>query len=141
MSKPTYPNETKEYRKALKDRLSPPCGKPYKQLLHHTNVAAAEAGAKQKLVCYDCGIACDLEGMKKERLYYLRRMNAWAPPQTAPASRHPSAKPLTKSFVRCGSSNQAESPTAACMATETGNAPVVIRSLTIVATVSTPMLS
>ncbi|HXU81500.1 MAG TPA: radical SAM protein, partial [Polyangia bacterium] len=40
----------KEYRKALKDRLSPPCGKPYKQLLHHTNVADAEAGAKQKLI-------------------------------------------------------------------------------------------
>jgi radical SAM-linked protein len=70
----------KEYRKALKDRLSPPCGKPYKQLLHHTNVAAAEGGTKQKLVCYDCGVACDLEGMKQERLYFLRRMNAWTPP-------------------------------------------------------------
>jgi radical SAM family uncharacterized protein/radical SAM-linked protein len=70
----------KEYRKALKDRLSPPCGKPYKQLLHHTNVEAAEGGAKQKLVCYDCGIACDLDAMKSERLYYLRRMNAWTPP-------------------------------------------------------------
>jgi radical SAM family uncharacterized protein/radical SAM-linked protein len=70
----------KEYRKALKDRLSPPCGKPYKQLLHHTNVADAEAGAQKKLVCYDCGVACDLDGMKQERLYYLRRMNAWTPP-------------------------------------------------------------
>ena len=29
----------KEYRKALKDRLSPPCGKPFKQLLHPNNVA------------------------------------------------------------------------------------------------------
>ena len=29
----------KEYRKALKDRLSPPCGKPYKQLLHPSSVA------------------------------------------------------------------------------------------------------
>jgi radical SAM family uncharacterized protein/radical SAM-linked protein len=74
----------KEYRKALKDRLSPPCGKPYKQLLHHTNVAAAEAGTKQKLVCYDCGVACDLQQMKDERLYFLRRMNAWTPP-AAPA--------------------------------------------------------
>jgi radical SAM family uncharacterized protein/radical SAM-linked protein len=79
----------KEYRKALKDRLSPPCGKPYKQLLHATSVAAAEAGAQQKLVCYDCGIGCDLEGMKAERLYYLRRMNAWTPPVvlSAPAPR------------------------------------------------------
>jgi radical SAM family uncharacterized protein/radical SAM-linked protein len=74
----------KEYRKALKDRLSPPCGKPYKQLLHHTNVTAAEAGAKQKLVCYDCGVACDLDGMKQERLYFLRRMNAWTPPVAPP---------------------------------------------------------
>ena len=29
----------KEYRKALKDRLSPPCGKPFKQLLHPNSVA------------------------------------------------------------------------------------------------------
>jgi radical SAM family uncharacterized protein/radical SAM-linked protein len=74
----------KEYRKALKDRLSPPCGKPFKQLLHPSSVAAAEAGAAKKLVCYDCGVACDLDGMKAERLYFLRRMNAWTPP-VAPA--------------------------------------------------------
>ncbi len=78
----------KEYRKALKDRLSPPCGKPYKKLLHPSSVAAAEAGAKDKLVCYDCGVACDLDAMKAERLFYLRRMNAWggaAPPPVAPS--------------------------------------------------------
>jgi radical SAM family uncharacterized protein/radical SAM-linked protein len=74
-----------EYRKALKDRLSPPCGKPYKQLLHPSSVAAAEAGAAKKLVCYDCGIGCDLAGMKAERLFYLRRMNAWTPPAAAAA--------------------------------------------------------
>jgi radical SAM-linked protein len=69
-----------EYRKALKDRLSPPCGKIYKRLLHPNNVADAEALQSKKLVCYDCGVACDLDGMKAERLYYLRRMNAWTPP-------------------------------------------------------------
>jgi radical SAM family uncharacterized protein/radical SAM-linked protein len=69
-----------EYRKALKDRLSPPCGKIYKRLLHPNNVADAEALAGKKLVCYDCGVACDLDAMKAERLYYLRRMNAWSPP-------------------------------------------------------------
>jgi radical SAM-linked protein len=69
-----------EYRKALKDRLSPPCGKVYKKLLHPNNVAEAEALKGKKLVCYDCGVACDLDEMKEERLYYLRRMNAWAPP-------------------------------------------------------------
>jgi radical SAM family uncharacterized protein/radical SAM-linked protein len=69
-----------EYRKALKDRLSPPCGKIHKRLLHPNNVADAEALAAKKLVCYDCGVACDLDNMKAERLYYLRRMNAWTPP-------------------------------------------------------------
>jgi radical SAM family uncharacterized protein/radical SAM-linked protein len=75
----------KEYRKALKDRLSPPCGKPYKKLLHPSSVAAAEEAAAAKLICYDCGIACDLGAMKEERLFYLRRMNAWQPT----ASRQP----------------------------------------------------
>jgi radical SAM-linked protein len=75
-----------EYRKALKDRLSPPCGKPFKQLLHPSSVAAAEAAASKKLVCYDCGVACDLDGMKQERLYYLRRMNAWTPSVSLPAA-------------------------------------------------------
>jgi radical SAM family uncharacterized protein/radical SAM-linked protein len=76
-----------EYRKALKDRLSPPCGKIYKRLLHPSNVADAEALKDKKLVCYDCGVACDLEGMKAERLYYLRRMNAWTPPVANAAPR------------------------------------------------------
>jgi len=78
----------KEYRKALKDRLSPPCGKPYKKLLHPSSVAAAEAGYKDKLICYDCGVACDMDGLKEERLFYLRRMNAWTRPVDAePVSR------------------------------------------------------
>ena len=72
----------REYRKALKSRLFRR-GKPFKQMVHYTNVADAEAGAQKKLVCYDCGVACDLQEMKDERLYYLRRMNAWEP-QPAP---------------------------------------------------------
>jgi radical SAM family uncharacterized protein/radical SAM-linked protein len=81
----------KEYRKALKDRLSPPCGKPYKKLLHPSSVAAAEAGARDKLICYDCGIACDLDAMKSERLFFLRRMNAWGAPATPSATAPPEA--------------------------------------------------
>ena len=76
----------KEYRKSLKDRLSPPCGKPYQQLLHASSVEQALAEQKKKLVCYDCGVGCDLQGMKEERLYFLRRMNAWTPP-AAPVAR------------------------------------------------------
>jgi radical SAM family uncharacterized protein/radical SAM-linked protein len=70
----------REYRQALKDRLSPPCGKPYRKLLHPSSVEQAESGRTDKLVCYDCGVACDLSAMKDERLFYLRRMNAWTPP-------------------------------------------------------------
>jgi radical SAM-linked protein len=76
-----------EYRKALKDRLSPPCGKPYKKLLHPSSVEEAEAGRSDKLICYDCGVACDLKAMKEERLTYLRRMNAWTKPVALPGAR------------------------------------------------------
>jgi radical SAM family uncharacterized protein/radical SAM-linked protein len=89
----------KEYRKALKDRLSPPCGKPFKQLLHPNNVQTAESERARKLVCYDCGVACDLQAMKDERLYFLRRMNAWAPPPPPPPPKR-AARPATKGSTR-----------------------------------------
>jgi radical SAM family uncharacterized protein/radical SAM-linked protein len=90
----------KEYRKALKDRLSPPCGKPFKRLLHPNNVGDAEASADKKLICYDCGIACDLGKMKEERLYYLRRMNAWAPPVAPAPSPRPAEGERTAAHAR-----------------------------------------
>ena len=68
----------REYRKALRNRLSPPCGKTVGSFVHHTNVNDAEAEQK-RLVCYDCGIACDLSEMRKERIDFLRSMNALAP--------------------------------------------------------------
>jgi radical SAM family uncharacterized protein/radical SAM-linked protein len=67
-----------EYRKALKDRLSPPCGKPMGELLHHTNLADAEAD-RRRLVCYDCGVACDLGEMKAARKAYLVQLGALSP--------------------------------------------------------------
>ncbi|HZL20949.1 MAG TPA: TIGR03960 family B12-binding radical SAM protein [Polyangia bacterium] len=90
----------KEYRKALKDRLSPPCGKPFKKLLHPNSVAAADAGAKDKLICYDCGVACDLDAMKGERLFFLRRMNAWGPGQSAPSPLVEAAAPSVRNPTR-----------------------------------------
>ncbi len=69
----------KEMRKALRHQAAPPCGKPAGQLLHPANVAEGEAGGARKLVCYDCGVACDLDEMKRDRLFFLRRMNAWSP--------------------------------------------------------------
>ena len=65
----------REYRKALKSRLSPPCGKAAGMFVHHTNLDDAHGDAK-KLVCYDCGIACDLSAMRGQRLVYLSRLGA-----------------------------------------------------------------
>ncbi|HKQ71106.1 MAG TPA: TIGR03936 family radical SAM-associated protein, partial [Polyangiaceae bacterium] len=65
----------KEYRKSLKNRLSPPCGKTIGSFVHYTNVEAAEAD-KRPLVCYDCGVACDLTQMRDERIAFLTKMGA-----------------------------------------------------------------
>jgi radical SAM family uncharacterized protein/radical SAM-linked protein len=65
----------REYRKALKGRLSPPCGKPKGQLVHHTNLPDHQED-ERKLVCYHCGIACDLSQMRESRADYLDAMGA-----------------------------------------------------------------
>jgi radical SAM family uncharacterized protein/radical SAM-linked protein len=65
----------REYRKALDSRLSLPCGKAAGMFVQHTNLVDAEADTR-KLVCYDCGIACDLGAMRTERLVYLTKLDA-----------------------------------------------------------------
>jgi len=62
-----------EYRKALRSRVSPPCGKPFGAKVHATTPEAAEAETR-RLVCYDCGIACDMSEMRQERLVALRTL-------------------------------------------------------------------
>jgi radical SAM-linked protein len=73
----------REYRKALKSRLSPPCGKVAGAFVQHTNLEDAEKD-QRKLVCYDCGVACDLSAMRTERLVYLTRLGAKKPRVTEP---------------------------------------------------------
>jgi radical SAM-linked protein len=46
--------------------------------VHHTNVADA-AKDSRRLVCYDCGIACDLDRMREERVGFLTKMGAAEP--------------------------------------------------------------
>jgi radical SAM family uncharacterized protein/radical SAM-linked protein len=88
----------REYRKALSDRLSLPCGKVAGAFVHATNVRDAEAEAK-KLVCYDCGIACDLSAMREQRLVYLRKLGA-DEPRPPPAS--PRAAVKATASIRAG---------------------------------------
>ncbi|APR84096.1 Hypothetical protein A7982_09445 [Minicystis rosea] len=65
----------KEYRKALQSRLSPPCGKVAGMFVHHTNLEDARAD-ERRLVCYDCGVACDLTMMRDERITFLTQLGA-----------------------------------------------------------------
>jgi radical SAM family uncharacterized protein/radical SAM-linked protein len=66
---------SREYQKALKNRLSPPCGKAAGMFIHHTNVSDASADGR-RLVCYDCGVACDMGKMRTERISFLENMGA-----------------------------------------------------------------
>jgi radical SAM-linked protein len=71
-----------EYRKALKGRASPPCGKVAGMLIHHTNLEDAVPD-QRRLVCYDCGVACDLTKMRDDRLVALRTLGAEKRPSTS----------------------------------------------------------
>ena len=86
----------REYRRALRGRSSPPCGKVVGQFIHATNARDAESETR-RLVCYDCGVACDLGKMREERLVFLRKLGAEEPPAPklvlAPASETELAKP------------------------------------------------
>ena len=70
----------REYQRAVAGRLSPPCGKPVGAQLHHTNVRDAEVD-ERLLVCYHCGVACDMRQMRDERITFLERLGADVPPQ------------------------------------------------------------
>lgn len=80
----------REYRKALKNRLSPPCGKAAGMFIHHTNLEEANADAR-RLVCYDCGVACDMQKMREERKDFLVQLGA----TKKPIPREPLSQPRT----------------------------------------------
>lgn len=87
----------KEYRKALKNRLSPPCGKAVGMFIHHTNLLDHETD-KRKLVCYDCGVACDMQGMHDHRTEFLVKLGART--QRLPISDEAPTPPPVKSNKR-----------------------------------------
>jgi radical SAM family uncharacterized protein/radical SAM-linked protein len=68
-----------EWKKAVHNRLSPPCGKVAGMIVHHSDLESLEKTFtidKKKLVCYHCGVACDLTQMVEERKDFLKEMNA-----------------------------------------------------------------
>jgi radical SAM family uncharacterized protein/radical SAM-linked protein len=73
----------REYRKAMKNRLSPPCGKIAGTFAHASNLAEA-ASETRPLVCYDCGIGCDLSAVRSQRRAYLDVLGAFECTTPAP---------------------------------------------------------
>ncbi|MBL7663744.1 MAG: TIGR03960 family B12-binding radical SAM protein [Bacteriovoracaceae bacterium] len=68
-----------EWKKAVNNRLSPPCGKVAGHIVHHSTLDKLAQDFdidKKKLVCYHCGIKCDLKGMVEERREFLTTMNS-----------------------------------------------------------------
>ncbi len=63
----------REYQKALRSRLSPPCGKVAGMFVHHVASADAETD-RRRLVCYDCGVACDMTAMRDDRITSLIKL-------------------------------------------------------------------
>ncbi|MCC7430561.1 TIGR03960 family B12-binding radical SAM protein, partial [bacterium] len=65
----------KDYQRAMKNRLSPPCGKPVGVQVHHTNLKDAKED-ERILVCYSCGIACDMKKMREKRFEFLEKIDS-----------------------------------------------------------------
>ncbi|MFZ4713985.1 MAG: TIGR03960 family B12-binding radical SAM protein [Bacteriovoracaceae bacterium] len=85
-----------EWKRALADRSSPPCGKPNKEHLHYPTLEQLETAhdiEKKKLVCFNCGIKCDLKGMVDERREFLTTMKAFKNEPYVRPVRAPIGKP------------------------------------------------
>lgn len=67
-----------DYKRAMKDKLSPPCGKPAGAQIHPQSLEEHDAD-QRRLVCYHCGVACDMEQMRVERRDFLERLGAEQP--------------------------------------------------------------
>jgi radical SAM family uncharacterized protein/radical SAM-linked protein len=118
----------KEYRKALQNRLSPPCGKVAGTFVHHTNLEDAEAD-RRRLVCYDCGVACDLTRMREERIEYLAKLDAHKRLPLAPAEPAVVPQPAERGMGTPGVSpvNTATAPGDAGTAPDPSVPPVRVR--------------
>jgi len=78
----------REYRRALRAAASPPCGKALGQMVHHSSSRAAAADGR-RLLCYRCGVECNLQQLRAERIARLERLetSGAGAPDTAAAGR------------------------------------------------------
>jgi radical SAM-linked protein len=89
----------REHEKALAGRPAPPCGKAVGSAAHHANAQDAIED-RRPLVCYDCGVGCDLQAMRQERIDVLLKMGAERPFPAAPAQAAPRSAPRRTPAVR-----------------------------------------
>jgi radical SAM family uncharacterized protein/radical SAM-linked protein len=80
-----------DYKRAMKDRLSPPCGKPAGAQIHPQDLQEHDTETR-KLVCYHCGVACDMDQMRVERREFLEKLGATSPADGAEARERRMAK-------------------------------------------------
>ncbi len=58
----------RELKRALKGRFSPACEKPYKKKSELNRTDLGKPEEDDKLVCYHCGLECDLDAIRQERI-------------------------------------------------------------------------
>ena len=58
----------RELKRALKGRFSPACEKPYKKKSESNRTDLGKPEEDDKLVCYHCGLGCDLDAIRQERI-------------------------------------------------------------------------
>jgi radical SAM family uncharacterized protein/radical SAM-linked protein len=68
----------REYERSVGGRSSPPCGKPFGAKVHASCLEDAERDTR-KLVCFQCGVECDLEAMREGRRQSLQALATHAP--------------------------------------------------------------
>ncbi|MFQ5823869.1 MAG: TIGR03960 family B12-binding radical SAM protein [bacterium] len=57
-----------ELKRALNGRFSPACEKPYKKKSELNRTDLGKPEESDKLVCYHCGLECDLDAIRQERI-------------------------------------------------------------------------
>ncbi len=57
-----------EFKRALKGRFSPACEKPFKKKSDLDRTDLGKPSESDKLVCYHCGLECDLDAVRNERI-------------------------------------------------------------------------
>jgi radical SAM family uncharacterized protein/radical SAM-linked protein len=77
----------REYKRSMKAALTPPCMKPVGLQAHPTCLDEALAD-ERKLVCYNCGIECDLVALRQRREQALRQLDAIHPRVGGPSAEH-----------------------------------------------------